>query len=639
VLEFMRKRARSSIIKVLFSIIVLVFIFWGVGGQVNGSRPDVVANINGQTISPREFQRAYENVKAAYRDAYKDRLTPEILKSLDLKSQTLEQLIDAKLIEGEATRLGFVATDADVRQTIATMPIFQADGKFSPAQYTRVLRFYQATPGEFEEEQRALLVSKKLQSLIGDAAQVTDDDVQDLYRLGAEKVILSFVQISSADLLAQGTVEKKEVEDYYNTHREAFRQPERIRFSYVAYSASHFTAEVQIPEQEMTDFYNDNKESRFTSPERVHASHILFSLSADATADDKAKARATATEVLSRARNGEDFAALAKAYSQDTATASKGGDLGTFTRGRMVKAFEEAAFKLKNGEISELVETPFGLHIIKVEELLPEQARPLDEVKEEIRQELTQERAQQLARDRARADRGKIQTGTSLTAVAQASGLTVVDTPLVARDETIPNLGRQPTLVEAAFNLPLQQVSQPLEVKDTWYLLSPQEKVASAIPDFAAVAEEAEKRCRNEKAEKLAKEKADVLLARVKETKDLAAVAAQEHLKVEETGPFTRQSGYIPKIGTLPDLKKAAFRLTTEDPVVPQTYLWGGNAVVAVLKERIAPNQQDFEKQKETIRTELLKRRQEAAVEELLRYLKKRATITYNQDALDKFPD
>jgi peptidyl-prolyl cis-trans isomerase D len=635
----MRKRARSSIIKVLFAIIVLVFIFWGVGGQVNGSRPDVVATVNGQTISPREFQRAYENVKAAYRDAYKDQLTPEMLRSLDLKRQTLEQLIDAKLLEGEAARLGFMATDEDVRQAIAAMPIFQADGKFSPAQYARVLRFYQATPGEFEEEQRALLVSKKLQSLIGDAAQVTDEEVQDLYRLGTEKVILSFIQISSADLLPQVTVDKQEAEAYYNSHREAFRQPERIRFSYVAYPVSHFTAEVQISAQEISDFYNDHKESRFTLPERVQASHILFSLSVDATADDKAKARAAATEVLTRARNGEDFAALAKTYSQDTATANKGGDLGTFARGRMVKAFEDAAFNLKDGEVSELVETPFGLHIIKVAALLPEQARPLDEVTEEIRQELTQERAQQLARGRASADREKIQNGASLAEVAQASGLTVVDTPLVARDETIPNLGRQPALLEAAFSLPLQQVSEPLEGKDTWYLLSPQEKIASTIPDFAAVAEEAEKRSRSEKAEKLAKEKADALLARVKETKDLAAVAAQEHLKIEETDPFTRQSGYIPKIGTLPDLKKAAFRLTTENPVVPQTYLWGGNAVVAVLKERIAPSQQDFEKQKEAIRAELLTRRQEAVVAELLNYLKKRATITYNQDALDKFPN
>ena len=638
-LEFMRRRTRSSVIKVLFSIIVLVFIFWGVGGPVSGGRPDVVANINGETISYKDFQRAYGNVKATYREAYKDRLTPEVLQMLDLKGQTLDQLINARLLESEARRVGFSVDDDEIRQAIAAMPVFQTDGKFNQTQYLRVLRFYQATPNEFEGEQRAQLLSKKLQSLISNAARVTDDEVQDLFRLASEKVNLSFASVASADLLSQVTSDKKEVEEFYNTHRESFRQPERVRFAYIAYPATHFSSQVQVSDQDITETYSDNKDTRFTTSARVHPRHILFSLSADASAQDRAKVHETASEVLKRARNGEDFATLAKAYSQDTATASKGGDLGTFTRGRMVKPFEDAAFALKAGEISDLIETPFGLHIIKVEEVLPEQARPLDEVKEEIRQELTQERARDLARDRARTDRSKILSGTPLTEVAQAAGLAAVETPLVARDETLPDLGRQPAMIEAAFNLSPQQVSEPIDVKDTWYLVSPREKVPSTIADFATVADEAEKRWKSEKAEHLAQEKANALLARVKETKDLAAVAAQEHVKVDETGPFTRQGGYIPKIGTLPELKNAAFRLTSEAPVVPQTYLWGGNAFVAVLKEQIPPSPQEFDKQKAAIREDLLKRKQDAAVDELVRYLKQHATITYNQDVLQKIPD
>ena len=638
-LEFMRRRARSSIIKVLFSIIVLVFIFWGVGGPVSGNRPDVVASVDGQTISYKDFQRAYGNVKASYREAYKDRLTPDILKMLDLKGQTLDQLINSRLMVNEAQRLGFSVDDGEMRQAIATMPVFQTEGKFNQAQYLRVLRFYQASPNEFEEEQRTQLLSKKLQSLIDSAARVTDDEVQELYRLAAEKVNLSFVSVGSADLLSQVATDKTAVEEFYNTHRESFRQPERVRFVYVAYPATHFASQAKISDQEIEDFYNDNKETRFTTTERIHARHILFSVPSDASAEDRAKIRETASDILTRARSGEDFATLAKAYSQDTATAPQGGDLGTFAHGRMVKAFDEAAFKLQAGEISDLVESLFGFHIIKVEEVLPEQARPLDEVKAEIRQELAQEHARDLAHQRAQEDRSQVQNGTPLTEVAQAAGLTVVETPLVARDETLADLGRQPALIEAAFNLSSQQVSEPIQVQDAWYLVSPQEKVASTIPDFATVADEAEKRWRSEKAEQLAQEKANAILARVKETKDLAAVAAQEHVKVEETGAFTRQGSYIPKIGSLPDLKTAAFRLTSDAPVVPQTYLWGGNAFVVVLKEQIPPNPQEFDKQKAVIREGLLKRKQDAAVDELVRYLKQRATITYNQDAVQKIPD
>ena len=364
--------------------------------------------------------------------------------------------------------------------------------------------------------------------------------------------------------------------------------------------------------------------------------NALVEESANDTA--KAEAKKHAEQLLARAQKGEDFAALARQYSEDTGSAKKGGDLGWNPKGRMVKPFEEAAFNLPAGGVSDLVETPFGLHIIKVEATEPEPVRPLSEVENDIRQELTRARARGRAQDHAREDQSKIQNGASLAEVAQAAGLTVVETPLVGHDETLPDLGRQPTLIEAALALAPQHVSEPVAVEDTWYLVLPHEKVASMIPDFASVAEEAQKRCRSEKAERLAKEKADALLARMKETKDLAAAAAAQGLTVEESGPFTRQGSYIPKMGSLLDLKKAAFRLTSDAPVATQTYTWGGNAFVAVLKERIPPDSQDFEKQKDTIREQLLKRKQDMAMEELVRYLKQRATITYNQDVLLKTP-
>lgn len=629
-LEFMRRRARSTWIKALFLIIVLVFIFWGVEGFVTSDRIDIVANVDGQIISASEFQRAYENVKAAYRD----RLNAELLESLNLRQQTLEQLITIRLLTEEARRLGLTVADDEVRQAIAAMPAFQAYGGFSQEQYLRVLRYLRVTPSEFEEDQRAQLLSQKLQDLVTDAVVVTDTEVQEVFRLSQERVVLSFVKVAAADLLAQVVAEPAAVEEYYNTHRESFREPDRVRFAYVAYPASHFTADVHVTTQEVEEFYAQHKEDRFTSPARVHARHILFALSPDASAEERANTRATATDILTRIRAGEDFATLAKTYSEDTATAPQGGDLGFFTRGRMVKPFEDAAFTLAAGEVSDLVETPFGLHIIKVEANEPEQVRPLSEVEEDIRQEVALARAREIAQERAYADRDKIQNGASLAEVAQAAGLRVVETPLVAPDETLPDLGRQPTLIQAALALVPQQVSEPVAIADAWYLVSPQEKVLSHIPDFATVAEEAERRYKSEKAEQLAREKAEALLARLQAGADLAEAATQEHLTVEDSDPFTRQGSYIPKMGSLPDLKKVAFRLTHDSPIVPQVYTWGGNAFVAVLKEKLPPDPQEFEKQQQAIREQLLKRKQDAAVADLVRYLKQRATITYNQDLL-----
>jgi peptidyl-prolyl cis-trans isomerase D len=635
-LEFMRKRARSAWIKVIFLIIVVVFIFWGVGGSLSGGRPDVIANIDGRAISLREFQRAYENMKNAYRDIYKERLTPDLLEKMNLREQALDQLVQTRLLEAEAKRIGFTATDDEVRQEITKVEAFQEHGSFAQDRYIRLLRYLRLTPGEFEEEQRSQLLIKKLQRLIEDATQVSDDQIKDLFSFSREKVSLSFVKIASADLLPNVVVEAKEVEDYYNTHRESFRQPERVKFIYVAYPTAQFESGIEVSAQDVETFYNDHKEDRFTTPPRVHARHILFSLSANASAEEKTKVRATAAEVLVQARAGEDFAKLAERYSQDKATANRGGDLGSFQRGRMVKPFEDAAFTLSPGGISDLVESQFGIHIIKVEENDPEKIKPINEVEAEIRNDLIQERAQDKAQARAREDRSKTQNGASLAEVAQAGGLTAKETPLVAHDETLPDLGAQPQLIEAALGLDLQQVSEPVSVGNVWYLVSPREKVASTIPDFAAVKEEAEKKKKSEKAEQLAKEKAESIFTKVKESKNLVAVAAEQKLTVEESGLFPRQGGYIPKMGTVADLKKAAFQLTPEAPVAPQVYMWSGSAFIAVLKEKSSPPAEDFDKQKDEIREQLVKRQQTDAMSELARLLKKRATITYNQDALLK---
>lgn len=636
-LEFMRKRARAPWIKALFLIIVLVFIFWGVGGSINGERTDIVAQVNDRSISVREFQRAHENVKNAYREIYKERFTAELIEKMNLREQTLEQLVQTRILEAEATRIGFTASDDEVREEIRKVEAFQEHGSFSQERYARVLRYLSMAPGEFEEEQRVQIIIKKFQNLITATAQVTDQEVIDLFQFTREKAALSFVKISSADLLSAVSVDAKEAEEYYHSHRESFRQPERVKFAYVAYPAKHFESGVEIAPKDVEDFYNENKGERFTTPPSVHARHILFSLSATATDEEKQKARTAATEVLAKARAGEDFAKLAEKHSQDTASATNGGDLGSFQRGRMVKAFEDAAFALPAGGISDLVESQFGIHIIKVDSNEPEKVQPMSEVEAAIRQELLQERSRDKAQERAREDRGKVQNGTALTEVAKAAGLTVAETPLVARTESIPDVGAAVQLIEGALGLELEKVGAPIEMGDAWYLVSPQEKVASAIPDFAAVKEEAEKKRKGEKAEQLAKEKAEAILAKAKEVKNLTTAATEQKLAVEETGLFTRQGSYIPKIGSIPELKKAVFLLTQEAPLAPQTYVWNGNAFVAELKEKSAPTAEEFDKQKTSIREQLLKRKQDDAMAEMTRILKQRAVITYNQEALLRF--
>ena len=561
-----------------------------------------------------------------------------MLQALNLKQQTVEQLVNSTLMLQEARRVGFTVNDEELRDSIRNISVFQEGNHFDQTRYQRILTAARMTTGEFEEGQRNDLLRKKLERFVSDAVSATTDEALELFRFNNERLNLAFIKIPSTDLLSAVTVDAKESEDYYKTHNESFRQPERIRFAYLAYPASHFESKVQVTPQDEETFYNDHKADRFTTPAQVHARHILFSYPSNSSAEDKAKLRETATGVLTRARAGEDFATLATTYSQDTGTAPKGGDLGFFPRGRMVKPFEEAAFNLSAGAISDLVESQFGLHIIKAEEVQAERERPLEEVRAEVHQEVVRERARDLARDLATQDHDKIQNGAKLAEVAQSAGLTIVESPLVSRDESLPDLGRQPELTNAAFDLTLDQVSEPVQAGEAWYLVSPRERVESKIPDFAQIADDVEKRLRTEKAEQLAKTKADALLTQAKEKKDLAPIATEAKLEVEESGLFSRQGSYIPKIGNLPDLKKEAFRLTPESPFPPQTYLWSGTAFVVMLKEKLPANTTEFDKQKEHLRDELQKRKQTTVLEDFVNALKKQAKITLNQDALLNTP-
>ena len=286
---------------------------------------------------------------------------------MNLRQQTLDQLVDAKLLAKEARRIGFSASDEDVRQEIATSPTFHSFGAFSSDRYRRLLRYLRMTPQEFEEQQRDRLVIERFQKFMDGSIRATDYEVEELFRFEQDQVNLAFLKIASADLVDIVTISEQQVREFYTSNTESFRIPERVRLHYVSYTPEDFETEAAVSEEDVLDFYNTYKDERFTEEKQVQARHILFSIADSASDERRADTRSAAQMILERARAGEDFAALAKEYSQDTGTASSGGDLGFFGRGRMVKPFEEAAFGMDVGQVSDLVETPFGFHIIKVE--------------------------------------------------------------------------------------------------------------------------------------------------------------------------------------------------------------------------------------------------------------------------------
>jgi peptidyl-prolyl cis-trans isomerase D len=637
VLKFIRRNADAAWVKFIFVAIVVVFIFWGMGGIVGGEKAQFVARVNKDAIPPSDFYRAYNNLLRLYQDIYKDNFKPELMKAIDLKGKAVDQLIRVNLMRQEAQRLGLSVGDSEVRDAIAGMPAFQQDRRFSKDLYLRVLRANRITPGEFEDSKQNELLVGRLQNLILAGVHVSEAEVRERYRFENETVNLRFIKLDASGFVPEVKLTDQDLQAYFDKNRETWREPERVRIEHVLYEPEKFAAEAQISDADAKGYYDEHV-AEYEKPEQVQARHILLRYAPDANDQEKANVRKHAEEVLTKVKAGGDFAALAKQYSED-ASAAQGGDLGSFSRGKMVPPFEQAAFALAPGETSDLVESPFGLHIIKVEGKEEARTQTLDEVRPQIVAKLRQEKARELARARAEAARAKVAGGETLTSVAQAAALSLATPSPFAQNEAIAGIGRDPGVAKAAFAAAAGDVGPVIDTPKGFLVFRVAEKLPSRLPELSEIRDRVESAARTERADALAKSTAETALAELQKNPDINAVAKAHHATVDETGPFSRQVSSVPKAGTSPELKKDAFRLTPEKPVAPSVYAVAGGSIVAVLKERIPADDEKFNGEKDKLIKQAEERRKTEAIEQFFNYLIAHAAIERNDDFLATVAD
>jgi peptidyl-prolyl cis-trans isomerase D len=619
VLKVLRKRQSAVVIKVIFAMIVIVFVFWGIGAGL-ADRGQFVAKVNDDVITEPEYQRVKENLYRSYRD-----LSPKGLPDEIIQSQALDQLITTRLLSQEAQRLGFEATDEELRASIAAIPGFQVEGRFDKDTYLRMLQANRLKPQQFEALQRVQLQVEKLQDVVSAGALVTAAEVKDRYRHDNEKVNLRYVKIEAAKLEPGVTVADGDLQTYFDAHKEDFREPERARIEYLLFDPQTYVAQVQVPDDEIQGYYDSNQDD-FRKREEVRARHILFKVTPGASPTDRDAARQRASDALKQLEGGADFAELAKQQSQDS-TAPAGGDLGWFSRGQMVPAFEKAAFGLAVGAMSEVVETPFGFHIVKVEEKQPERVQPLEEVRPAVVQAVQMQHARTLAQQASEKAHEKLQDEKPIAEVAKEIGLTVQAPPPFAKTEPVVGLPLDPALSDAVFQADSGEVGDIVTLPNGYVIFRVTERIDSFLPELSVVREKVEAAARRERARALAKERGEALLKKLQESKDLDALAAAEGLKVDETGPVTRAGGSLPGIGVAAGLKDAAFALTPEAAVAPGAYESNGDVFLVVLKERIPADEGKFAEQEKML-TEQARRRLEGAVsQQFINYLKSQAKI------------
>jgi len=634
-LDFLRKRKRNWIITFFLGLIILSFVVFYGTGKLRDQTNIEIAEVNGETISQREFALQYERALERYRELFKGSLTPEMIKGLHLKANLIEELIQKKLVLQEARRLGIVVSDDDLADHLARAPEFQIGGRFSKDRYLQVLQVNRLVPAQFEEEQRDQLTLQRLYSVILDSVHVSDTEVRDRYLLEQEKINLAFIKLPLADFASDVKLTEDDIKTYYERNRESLKEPLKVQVEYLSYPYAQFSSAVQVSDPEIEEYYKAHRDSKFRKPKEVKVRYISLRLPPDADPNQRKAARERAERIVKEARSGKDFAELAKRESDDPA-APKGGDAGWIVQGQTAPEIETIIFSLAKGAVSDVVETPVGFQIFKAEDIKSERTLSLKEATDEITKALKAEKAKREAAQVADRDREKALSGAEWAQLAQQSGAKLNLTPLIASGQTLPEIGASQEFYKSAFSLSGKEISPIVEGKDAYYILRLKQRIEPAVPPLEAVKTRIERSLKESKAYELALQQGNRLLEQLKKDKDIVALAKANKLKVEETGWFVRGAGQVPKVGDLAEMKAGPLLVSEQKPIAARLYTQKDALYIFALKERQPADMDQFEKQKETLKKQALAESRQRALVKFLESLKAKAKIKVNTAFLEE---
>jgi len=619
----MRKHAKSWLIKVLIGIIALVFVFY-FGYSFTAKEGLKIAYVNGELISGMEYQKAYWDLLEALRRQYKDVWNDNLIKVFDLKNRALDNLINQKLISQEARKIGLDVTESEIQQAIMDYPAFQIDGQFDIRRYRGLLNQNRMKPEDFEEGMAKELLDGKLQQFLLTFMPVTDQEVLDYYTHTNEKIKISLVQFKPEKFKKSIEPDQASLETFFEERREGYRVPEKVKLAYLLIDPDTFKDKVVIKDREIEEYYEYNIDT-FLQPKEVKARHILLKLGQDAAEEEDKKVREKATKVLEEARKGNDFAALAKKYSEGP-TKSEGGDLGYFTAGRMVKPFEDTAFKMKKGEISDLVRTRFGYHIIKVEDVKEARTKALDEVRDQISKILLKTGSAELAHEYALSLIDQMPYDADLAKYTAERELKVMYTGDFSQDQRIPGIGGDDKLRQSLFSLRKGETSELLELKGKFYIFQIADRKESYLPEMAEVTDKLRDEYIAYRSAEEAKAAAESYLTALKEGKAWDELAKEKHLEPEDTELFTRR-GPVPKIGHAPDLLETAFSLN-RNKRYPDTIFKNDNGAFVIRWEASEGiDESKYQEEKDKYRFSLMQTKHRRAFQVWVASLKKKAEI------------
>ncbi len=636
-LDIMRRKKRLKMVLwlVILSLALGMLLFFVPGVNTGMVATDTsAASVDGQAIPMQEFAEAYRRVVENYSNRGKNRVDPETLRAMGLPKQVLDSLIAKKVIEAAAKRLGLDVTEDEVREAVEKYPYLQDQGKFIGLErYKAILAANNITIPEFEQDIRFEQLSGKLRQIITDSLTVSDRELRDEFSRTNQQTVVDYVLLKKDDFSKRAKPTEAELRAYFDLHKDMYRIREKRRAQYLLIPVSQIFPTVKVTDQEIRSEWEQKPHE-----ETVTAAHILFKIS---DPSKEAEVKTKAESVLKLAKAGQGFAGLAKKYSEDTSNAAQGGLLEPFQRnGQMVKEFESAAFSLKAGEISGLVRTQYGYHIIRV---LKHETPSFESSKSSLITAVQVRKAQEIAKQKAEQAATIALQHKDLNLAAKDLGIAVEvkETNFFTKEDNPFDFGISQAFRDEIFELKeIGSIGKAVELP-LGYAVPKLIEVQMPKPgDFAQSRNQVEKDFANIQVKDLMQAASKKLSEDAGKQGSLEKAAKGMGFSVKVSQSFSLSGTPAPEIGSNPAFNQAAFDLAPGGVSSPIPLL--DNVAVLQVKSRSPFDEAAFQKQKAELKQRILESNQGSYFQDYIRKVtedfEKSGKIRVNPKALEQTP-
>ena len=546
-LQTIRDRTQGVIVAVIVGLISLTFILWGVESYINAAKRVIVAKVDGDEIPIEEFQKALQRFRRQAESMLGEGFNPADWDKPEVKTKALDELINDRVLSRLVDDARVRVTNQQLAQQLLQIPAFQDEKGFSRPLYEQRVSALGFSQQGFEQQLRADMAKSQLRNGVAASEFVTREEAQKIAALRKQKRDIGYAVIPAAEVEKQVTVSDAQSSVYYEQHKEDYRTAEKASVEYLEISAAALAGKVTINDEKLHQYYDANP-AAFTLTEERSANHILVQLAQDADPAASSAAEAKIKDALRRAREGEDFEKLAKELSDDVGSKAEGGSTGFFARGAMVPEFEEAAFQLKVGDISEPVRTKFGWHIVKLKEIKAGGLQPFDKVKAEVEVAYRNAEAQKAFYEQAEQFSNLVyEHSDSLSVAAETLGLTTQKTAVLSKEELAMKFSEKAAgAIFTAEVLSEGMNSEPIELPDSRVIaVRVIEHLPSAIPELAVVKTQVEEAVRNEQRRELTEALGKEFIERLRKGETVTELVKGRGFGWEQEEGATRESGDI----------------------------------------------------------------------------------------------